>query len=160
MNFEEFKTEILENQYEPVRDHILDFATKFFTGNLELPENKKNIPDWVDKMEKSSDICLTNISTKFKLTTNSERTLELTYTINIRKSDIMYLLVTDLSNFSTLELVISEKKDADKMTERETVVSTNNKDHYFSFEEKYTEPAQLSEINDGALNTLIDFLQN
>jgi len=40
MKLEEFKTEILENPNEPVRDHILDFITKFFTGNIEIPEKK------------------------------------------------------------------------------------------------------------------------
>lgn len=161
MKLEEFKTEILENPNEPIRDHILDFATMFFTGKLEVPDNKKEIPDWVNKMEESSGICLTDISTKHRLTTVSEKELELTYTINLKKPDEMHLTIIDLDNFSTLEFVVLEKKDPDKVEEGETIIGTDRKDHYFSFNGKYTEPLQISEINENnALNTLINFLQD
>ena len=160
MKLEEFKTEILENPNEPVRDHILDFITKFFTGNIEIPDNKKEIPEWVKKMEESSGVCLTDISTKFRLTTVNEKELELTYTINLKKSDEMRLTVIDLDNFSTLEFRVLEKKDYDEVEEGEMIISTDKKDHYFSFSGKYTEPLQMSEVNEnGARNTLINFLQ-
>lgn len=160
MKLEEFKTEILENPNEPIRDHILDFAETFFTGKFKTSDNKKEIPDWVKEREESSGFCLTDISTEHRLTTVSEKELGLIYTINLKKPDELHLVVIDLGNFSTLKFVVREKKDFDKVEEGEEIISTDKKDHYFSFNGKYIEPLQISEVNENdALKTLINFLQ-
>ena len=159
MTLEKFKSEVLENSEEPIRTYVLDFATSFFAGKLEIPDNKKEIPDWVKEIEKSSGICMTDIRMQRELTTQTGTPLILKYTLNLKRTDILWLSVEDLSDFSTLNFDIVKKLDTDKINEEEIIVQGSSKDIYLSFKGKYTNPPQIDTVNEcGELDTLINFL--